>query len=132
MIELFDREVSRNLGKLSRKMKPIQTLELPWDELVTMVRKRLNDNIGSWGQISGDLAKVESSRASAIYRWMREFSDAKYVKVDGGRLSRLAQVMGLPVSFRVPLRRTNGATTRARSLSGSHRLKPKHRPRPNP
>ena len=88
--------------------------EVDWDELVRLVRRRLNDRLGSWGPISEDLARVEAARPSACYRWLREFSDARFTKVDGGRLARLAQVLALPVRFSVPLARNGPAGTRRR------------------
>jgi len=88
--------------------------EVGWEELVGIVRRRLNDKQGSWKQIAADLAKVEGGQPTTCYRWLREFSDAHFHKVDGGKLARLAQVLAIPVRFSVPLARDGLSGTRRR------------------
>lgn len=90
--------------------------ELSWDEVVHHVRLKLNEKRGVWSQISEDLAKVENQSPPTIYRWLRDFSDASYLKVDGGRLARLAQVLQIPVRFMIPLPRKGGSGLRIAPL----------------
>lgn len=78
-------------------------LEVSWDEAVARVRAALNARKGQWADLASDLARVEQSKPETLYRWMRAFSDAKNERIEGGRLARLAGVLGLPLRFTIAL-----------------------------
>ena len=93
-------------------------LEFDYPELVRRVRERLNAKRGGWRAIAYDLARSEGGTQEACYRWLREFSDATFKKVEGDRLQHLARALGITIVYEADF--TNGMGKRR--LTGKRRV----------
>ena len=89
-------------------------IEMDYPELVEMVRKRLNDQRGNWREIAYKLGRSEGVDPDSAYRWLREFSDGTFAKVDGGKLQRVAHAVGCHIIYSIDPMKNGTARPRQR------------------